>query len=77
MSLTRDFAGDFAILFEMGMKQKQAIRMVLVLWLLSLVGLVIGVCIGSVRNISPWIYSFTAGVFLYLALVDLVSSVIA
>lgn len=30
-----------------------------------------GVLLGSIPTASPWIYSFTAGVFIYLALVDL------
>lgn len=66
------FSGDFAILFEMGMRRQQAVRMVVLLWVLSLMGLVVGVSIGSIKEVSPWIYCFTAGVFLYLALVDLV-----
>ncbi|XP_064105493.1 zinc transporter ZIP6-like [Macrobrachium nipponense] len=65
--------GDFALLFEMGMKLRQAVKMMILLWLLSLAGLVIGVMLGSIQTASPWIYSFTAGVFIYLALVDLLS----
>ncbi|XP_068223398.1 zinc transporter ZIP6-like isoform X2 [Palaemon carinicauda] len=65
--------GDFALLFEMGMKLRQAVKMMMLLWLLSLAGLVIGVMLGSIQTASPWIYSFTAGVFIYLALVDLLS----
>ncbi|KAL7648136.1 UNVERIFIED_CONTAM: hypothetical protein RMT77_000037 [Armadillidium vulgare] len=65
--------GDFAILFEMGMKRSQAVKMMLVLWILSLIGMAIGVSIGSIQAVSPWIYCFTAGVFLYLALVDLLA----
>lgn len=65
--------GDFALLFEMGMKLRQAVKMMILLWLLSVVGLVIGVMLGSIQTASPWIYSFTAGVFIYLALVDLLS----
>ncbi|KAK7081117.1 hypothetical protein SK128_027494 [Halocaridina rubra] len=65
--------GDFALLFEMGMKLRQAVTMMGLLWLLSLAGLVLGVMLGSIQTASPWIYSFTAGVFIYLALVDLLS----
>ncbi|XP_076043085.1 uncharacterized protein LOC143026491 isoform X2 [Oratosquilla oratoria] len=65
--------GDFALLFEMGMSRKQGLKMLALLWLLSLVGLLVGVAVGTIHSASPWIYSFTAGVFLYLALVDLLS----
>lgn len=65
--------GDFALLFEMGMKLRQAVKMMGLLWVLSLAGLIFGVMLGSIPTASPWIYSFTAGVFMYLALVDLLS----
>lgn len=65
--------GDFALLFEMGMHLQQAIKMMALLWVLSLAGLLLGVMLGSIPTASPWIYSFTAGVFIYLALVDLLS----
>ncbi|XP_050719882.1 zinc transporter foi-like isoform X2 [Eriocheir sinensis] len=65
--------GDFALLFEMGMGLVQALKMMLMLWFFSLLGVVMGVLLGSIPTASPWIYSFTAGVFIYLALVDLLS----
>ncbi|XP_047487927.1 zinc transporter foi-like [Penaeus chinensis] len=65
--------GDFALLFEMGMHLQQAVKMMALLWVLSLAGLLLGVMLGSIPTASPWIYSFTAGVFIYLALVDLLS----
>nr|XP_053643290.1 zinc transporter foi-like [Cherax quadricarinatus] len=63
--------GDFALLFEMGMDQMRAVKMMVMLWFFSLCGVVMGVLLGSIPTASPWIYSFTAGVFIYLALVDL------
>ena len=57
----------------MGMGLAQALKMMLMLWVFSLLGVVMGVLLGSIPTASPWIYSFTAGVFIYLALVDLVS----
>ncbi|XP_042229084.1 zinc transporter foi-like isoform X2 [Homarus americanus] len=65
--------GDFALLFEMGMEKAQAVKMMGMLWIFSLGGVVMGVLLGSIPTASPWIYSFTAGVFIYLALVDLLS----
>ncbi|KAF2363754.1 Zinc/iron permease [Trinorchestia longiramus] len=67
--------GDFALLFDMGMTRKTALQMVVLMWLLSLVGMIIGEVVGSIEAASPWIYSFTAGIFLHLALVDLLSEV--
>ncbi|KAK4308023.1 hypothetical protein Pmani_020253 [Petrolisthes manimaculis] len=65
--------GDFALLFEMGMDLRQALKMMAMLWIFSLLGVIMGVLLGSIPTASPWIYSFTAGVFIYLALVDLLS----
>ncbi|KAA0193570.1 hypothetical protein HAZT_HAZT011502 [Hyalella azteca] len=57
----------------MGMTRKTALQMVVLMWLLSVVGMIIGEVVGSIEAAAPWIYSFTAGIFLHLALVDLVS----
>ncbi|XP_018015554.1 zinc transporter foi [Hyalella azteca] len=67
--------GDFALLFDMGMTRKTALQMVVLMWLLSVVGMIIGEVVGSIEAAAPWIYSFTAGIFLHLALVDLLSEV--
>jgi zinc transporter ZupT len=40
---------------------------------LSFIGMAIGVWIGNHEAASLWIYAFTAGTFLYISLVDLVS----
>ena len=57
----------------MGTTKKKALKMMAFLWIISVVGLCLGLLVGSIPSSSPWIYSFTAGIFLYLALVDLVS----
>jgi zinc transporter ZupT len=41
---------------------------------LSFIGMAIGVWIGRLEAASLWIYAFTAGTFLYISLVDLVST---
>jgi len=64
--------GDFALLLKAGMTTKQAIFYNLVSSVLSLVGMVAGVLLGTSSNITPWIFSSTAGIFLYVALVDMV-----
>jgi zinc transporter ZupT len=40
---------------------------------LSFIGMAAGVWIGEYEAASLWIYAFTAGAFLYISLVDLVS----
>jgi len=43
----------------------------------AIIGMFIGVAIGSSeKDTTPWILSITAGIFLYVALVDLVNKVI-
>ena len=39
---------------------------------LALFGMIIGVLLGNIENFSVWIFSATAGVFLYVALVDMI-----
>ncbi|CAL4078869.1 unnamed protein product [Meganyctiphanes norvegica] len=65
--------GDFALLFEMGLHWVGAVKMMGALWLFSVAGMVFGVLLGNIPTAAPWIYSLTAGVFIYLALVDLLA----
>ena len=58
----------------MGMTRKKAVHVVLIMWVFSVAGMIAGELVGSIEAASPWIYSFTAGIFLHLALVDLVST---
>jgi len=45
--------------------------------LTAIVGMFIGVAIGSAEDeATPWILSITAGIFLYVALVDLVNRMV-
>ena len=39
---------------------------------LSLVGMIVGLLLGNIENWSSWIFCATAGIFLYVALVDMV-----
>ena len=36
-------------------------------------GMTLGILLGNVESMSTWIFSATAGIFLYVALVDMVS----
>ncbi|RZF34688.1 hypothetical protein LSTR_LSTR002770 [Laodelphax striatellus] len=63
--------GDFAVLLKTGMTIKQAIFYNIVSSVMSLIGVVIGLLLTNLAYASSWIYSITAGVFLYIALVNL------
>ena len=69
------FAGDFAVLLKAGMSVKQAIVYNLLSALMAYVGMVIGTAVGQyAHNVTTWIFAVTAGMFLYVALVDMVRS---
>ncbi|XP_078390804.1 zinc transporter ZIP10-like [Cetorhinus maximus] len=64
--------GDFAVLLQAGMRVRQAVTFNLVSALISYLGMVIGIAVGQyTNNITPWIFAGTAGMFLYIALVDM------
>lgn len=69
------FLGDFAVLLKAGMTARQAIFYNLLSSILCFVGMILGVLIGNMPTASLWIFSAAAGMFLYIALVDMVSSV--
>ncbi|KAM8856217.1 zinc transporter ZIP10 isoform 1-T6 [Spinachia spinachia] len=64
--------GDFAVLLKAGMSVKQAIFYNLLSALMAYVGMVIGTAVGQyTHNVTNWIFAITAGMFLYVALVDM------
>ncbi|XP_037136761.1 zinc transporter ZIP10 [Syngnathus acus] len=64
--------GDFAVLLKAGMSVKQAIVYNLLSALMAYVGMVIGAAVGQyTHNVTSWIFAVTAGMFLYVALVDM------
>ncbi|XP_035995510.1 zinc transporter ZIP10 [Fundulus heteroclitus] len=64
--------GDFAVLLKAGMSVKQAIVYNLLSALMAYVGMVIGTAVGQyTHNVTNWIFAITAGMFLYVALVDM------
>ncbi|XP_048451427.1 zinc transporter ZIP6 isoform X2 [Rhincodon typus] len=65
--------GDFAVLLKAGMTVKQAILYNILSALLGYLGMITGTAIGHyAENVSSWIFAVTAGLFLYVALVDMV-----
>lgn len=65
--------GDFAVLLQTGMRIRKAVVYNIFSSILSFIGMAVGVWIGKHEAASLWIYAFTAGTFLYISLVDLVS----
>ncbi|XP_069388968.1 zinc transporter ZIP10 isoform X2 [Paralichthys olivaceus] len=64
--------GDFAVLLKAGMSVKQAIVYNLLSALMAYVGMMIGTVVGQyTHNVTNWIFAITAGMFLYVALVDM------
>uniref|UniRef100_A0A8C9W4Z1 Solute carrier family 39 member 10 n=1 Tax=Scleropages formosus TaxID=113540 RepID=A0A8C9W4Z1_SCLFO len=64
--------GDFAVLLKAGMSVKQAIAYNLLSALMAYVGMLIGTAVGQYTyNVTSWIFAATAGMFLYVALVDM------
>ncbi|XP_066512406.1 zinc transporter ZIP6-like [Hoplias malabaricus] len=65
--------GDFAVLLKAGMSVKQAILYNLLSALMGYLGMVTGILIGHyAENVATWIFALTAGLFMYVALVDMV-----
>lgn len=64
--------GDFAVLLKAGMTVKQAIVYNLLSALMAYVGMLIGTAVGQyTHSVTSWIFAITAGMFLYVALVDM------
>ncbi|XP_057883571.1 zinc transporter ZIP10 isoform X3 [Melospiza georgiana] len=64
--------GDFAVLLKAGMTVKQAIVYNLLSAMMAYIGMLIGTAVGQyANNITLWIFAVTAGMFLYVALVDM------
>jgi solute carrier family 39 (zinc transporter), member 10 len=64
--------GDFAVLLKAGMSAKQAVYYNLLSSVLSFFGMVLGVWVGDTPAASAWIFAIAAGMFLYIALVDMI-----
>ncbi|NWI20283.1 S39AA protein, partial [Crypturellus soui] len=64
--------GDFAVLLKAGMTVKQAIVYNVLSAMMAYIGMLIGTAVGQyANNITLWIFAITAGMFLYVALVDM------
>ena len=61
------------VLLNSGLKAKVAIFLMSLTYIMSFIGCYTGVALGRELNIVEWIFAVTAGMFLYIALVELVS----
>ncbi|KAL3317413.1 putative tubulin polyglutamylase ttll9 [Cichlidogyrus casuarinus] len=64
--------GDFAVLLSAGMSVKAALFYNFLTVLFCFIGMVIGILLGSVEWLASWLFMLTAGMFVYIALVDMV-----
>ena len=69
-------SGDFAVLLTSGMSVKRALLANFLSALSCYVGLAIGIYIGQEGEVRFWIFAVAGGIFLYVALVDMVSHVL-
>eukprot|EP00095_Tigriopus_kingsejongensis_P002521 maker-scaffold838_size90379-snap-gene-0.10 protein:Tk02521 transcript:maker-scaffold838_size90379-snap-gene-0.10-mRNA-1 annotation:"zinc transporter zip14" len=64
--------GDFAVLLNSGMSMKQALSYNFLSACTCYLGLVIGICLGELHIGNEYIFGLAGGMFLYIALVDMV-----
>ena len=65
--------GDFALLLHSGMSVRVAILYNCVSSIFAFIGLVVGLLLGSQGDFSSWLLAGTVGVFLYVALVSMMT----
>ncbi|XP_069814258.1 zinc transporter ZIP6 isoform X1 [Dendropsophus ebraccatus] len=65
--------GDFAILLKAGMTVRQAVLYNALSAMLAYLGMITGILIGHyAEHVSMWVFALTAGLFMYVAFVDMV-----
>lgn len=64
--------GDFAVLLKAGMSVKMALLANFLSALSCFIGLFIGIEVGQQGEVRLWFFAIAGGIFLYVALVDMV-----
>ncbi len=65
--------GNYAVLVKCGLSHLQALFLNFLSACAAFIGFYVGVSIAADSGVSLWIFAFTAGMFFYISLVDLVS----
>ena len=66
--------GDIAILLHSGMGIKRALCYNFMAALICFAGLVVGILLGEMTESTSWVLAFAGGMFVYISLVDMVST---
>ncbi|EDW93153.1 zinc transporter foi [Drosophila yakuba] len=69
--------GDFAILIKAGMSVKSAVYYNLLTGVLSFIGMIFGIAFGQSPDVAQWMFAVAAGLFIYIALVDMMPEISA
>ncbi|KAL8570967.1 hypothetical protein ACOMHN_037827 [Nucella lapillus] len=69
--------GDFAVLLKNGLTVRRALMWNLVSSLTAFLGLFISLAVATDDQVQTWIFAVTAGMFLYIALADLMPQITA
>uniref|UniRef100_A0A914VAB7 Solute carrier family 39 member 6 n=1 Tax=Plectus sambesii TaxID=2011161 RepID=A0A914VAB7_9BILA len=65
--------GDFAVLIDSGLSVPKALIMNLISACTAFLGLVVGIELGQNEELVPWLLAVAAGMFLYVAWIDMLS----
>ena len=66
------FLGNYAILVTSGFSHLQALMLNILSATTSLFGFYVGASVSTDPEVNQWIFTVTAGMFVYISLVDLV-----
>lgn len=71
------FSGDYAVLIQSGFSHYRALLWNFLSATTAIIGFFIGAALSSNEHIRQWIFAVTIGMFLYIALVDLLPTLLA